>query len=75
MKVKFSRELMECTEMVCGRRRVGGEVRKGSEWWCEVVRLAVAEKRDAHEEWLQWKAEASCERYKKRRNFHENKMF
>ena len=36
-----------CTE-VCCMRRVGGEVRKGSEWWCEAVRLAVAEKGHAH---------------------------
>ena len=36
---------MECTNDVCGMRRVGGQRRKGSEWWNEVGR-AVAEKRE-----------------------------
>ena len=42
----------ECTNDVCGMRRVGGQRRKSSEWWNEVGR-AVAEKRRAFEEWLQ----------------------
>ena len=29
-------------------RKVGGGVRKGSEWFCEAVRVAVAEKWYAH---------------------------
>ena len=28
---------MECTNDVCGMRRVGGQRRKGSEWWNEEV--------------------------------------
>ena len=33
-------------------RRVGGQRRKGSEWWDEEVGEAVAEKKTAFEEWL-----------------------
>ena len=39
--------VMECTNDVCGMRRVGGQRRKGSEWWNEEVGWAVAEKRRA----------------------------
>ena len=41
---------MECTNDVCGMRRVGGQRIKGSEWWKEEVGGAVAEKRRAFEE-------------------------
>ena len=44
---------MECTNDVCGIRCVGGQRRKGSEWWNEEVGRAVGEKRRAFEEWLQ----------------------
>ena len=44
---------MECTNEVCGMRRVGEQRRKGSEWWNEEVGRAVAEKRRAFEDWLQ----------------------
>ena len=40
----FKEEVLKCAEEVCGRRRVGGSRRKGSEWWNEEVSLAVAEK-------------------------------
>ena len=40
-------------------RKVGGGVRKGSEWWCEGVRLAVTKKRHVHGVWLQKKDEVS----------------
>ena len=40
---------MECANDVCGMRRVGGQSRKGSEWWNEEVGRAVAEKRRALE--------------------------
>ena len=43
---------MECINDVCGMRRVGGQSRKGSEWWNEEVGRAVAEKRRTFEEWL-----------------------
>ena len=39
----FKSAELGCIEKVYGTRRVGGGVRKGSEWWCEDVR-AVAEK-------------------------------
>ena len=42
-----------CTNDVCGIRRVGGQQRKGSEWWNEEVGRAAAEKRRAFEESLQ----------------------
>ena len=50
---KFRDIVMECTNDVCGMRRVGWQGRKGSEWWNEEVGRAVAEKRGAFEEWLQ----------------------
>ena len=53
--VLFRDIVMVCTKYVCGTRRVGGQRRKGSEWWNEEVGRAVAEKRRAFEEWLQRK--------------------
>ena len=41
---KFRDIVKECTNEVCGMRRVGGQRRKGSELWSEEVGLAVAEK-------------------------------
>ena len=38
---------------VCGKRFVGGCMRKGSEWWNEGVNMKVEEKKMAFEEWLQ----------------------
>ena len=38
---------MECTNDVCGMRCVGGQRRKGSEWWNEEVGRTVTEKRRA----------------------------
>ena len=34
---KFKDTVMECINDVCGMRRVGGQRRKGSEWWNEEV--------------------------------------
>ena len=42
---KFRDIVMECTNDICGMKRVGGQRRKGSEWWNEEVGRAVAEKR------------------------------
>ena len=42
---KFRDMVMECTNDVCGMRRVRGQQRKWSEWWNEEVGRAVAEKR------------------------------
>ena len=44
------RKVWRCSEVVCGMRQVGGQKRKGSEWWCEEVGMAVAEIRRAIEE-------------------------
>ena len=43
---KFRDMVMECTNDVCGMRRVGGQKRMGSEWWNEEVDRAVAEKKE-----------------------------
>ena len=61
---KFKKSVVKCAEKVCGMRKVGGGVRKGSEWWCEEVKVAVEEKKRAHGVWLQKKSEVSYERYK-----------
>ena len=50
---KFRDIVMECTNDVCGMRRLGGQRREGSEWFNEEVGRAVAEKRRSSEEWLQ----------------------
>ena len=42
---KFRNIVMECTKDVCGMRRVGGQRRKGREWWNEEVCRAVPENR------------------------------
>ncbi len=57
------RAVVGCAEEVCGMRRVGGRMRKGSEWWYEEVSVAVSEKRHAYEVWLQRKDEEAYERY------------
>jgi len=64
----FKSTMVGCAEEVCGVRRCGGGVRKGSEWWCEEVSVVIAEKRRAYEVWLQRKDEVSYERYKEKRN-------
>ena len=38
---------------VCGKRFVGGCMRRGSEWWNDGVKIKVEEKKRAFEEWLQ----------------------
>ena len=58
---------MEYTNDVCGMRRVGGQRRKGSEWWNEEVGKAVAEKRRAFEEWLQIRDRVTSDRYRAQR--------
>ena len=63
---KFRDIVMECTNDVCGMRRVGGQRRKGSEWWNEEVGRAVAEKRRAFEE-HQRRDRVSYDRYRAQR--------
>ena len=50
---KFRDIVMECTNDVCGMRRVGGQRGKGSERWNEALGRPVAKKRRAFDEWLQ----------------------
>ena len=61
---KFRDIVMECTNDVCGMRCVGGQRRKGSEWWNEEAGRAVAEKRRAFEEWLLRRDMAIYDRYR-----------
>ena len=56
--------LVENASVVCGKRSVGGGIRKGSEWWNEEIKLKVEEKKKTNEEWLQCKSIEKYERYK-----------
>ena len=51
---------------VCGKRYVGGCMRRGSEWWNEGVKMKVEEKTRAFEEWLQCNSVEKHERYRKK---------
>ena len=64
---KFRDIVMECTNDVCGMRRVVGQRRKGSEWWNEEVGRAVVEKRRAFEEWLQRRDIVTYDKYRAQR--------
>ena len=64
---KFRDIVMECTNDVCGMRRVGGQRRKEIEWWNEEVGRAVAEKRRAFDEWLQRRDRVTYNRYRAQR--------
>ena len=48
-------------------RRIGGQRRKGSEWWNDEVGRAVAENRRAFEEWLQRRDRVTYDRYQAQR--------
>ena len=63
----FKDSVMGCANDVCGKRIVGGGIRKGSEWWNERVKMKVEEKKRAYEEWLQCKNDESYERYKEKK--------
>ena len=52
---------------VCGVRHVGGCRRKGCEWWNDEVKLAVAQKRRAFEEWLQATSVVAYDNYREKR--------
>ena len=64
---KFRDMVMKCINDVCGMRRVGGQRRKGSEWWNEEVGRAVAEMRRAFKEWLQRRDRVTYDRYRAQR--------
>ena len=49
---------------VCGKRFVGGCMRRGSEWWNEGVKMKMEEKKRAFEEWLQCNSTEKYERYR-----------
>ena len=63
----FKDSVMECATDVCGKRIVGGGIRKGSEWWNERVKRKVEEKKRAYIEWLQCGNSESYERYKEKK--------
>ena len=52
--------------VVCGKRFVGGCMRRGSEWWNEGVKMKVEEKKRAFEEWLQCNSVEKYERYREK---------
>ena len=60
--------LLEGGGEVCGFRKVGCGMRKGSEWWNDRVKKAVEEKKKAYEEWMQKKGRRLWEVYKEKRN-------
>ena len=51
---------------VCGKRFVGGCMRKGSEWWNEGVKMKMEEKKRAFGEWLQCNSMEKYERYREK---------
>ena len=51
---------------VCGKRYIGGCIRRGSEWWNDGVKKKVEEKKKAYEEWLQYGSREKYQRYKAR---------
>ena len=67
MYEKFRDIVMKCSNDVCGMRRVGGQRRKGSEWWNEEVGGVVAEKRRHFYEWLQRRDRVTYDRYRAQR--------
>ena len=52
---------------VCGKRFVGGCMRRGSEWWNEGVKMKVEEEKRAFEEWLQCNSMEKYERYREKK--------
>ena len=56
--------LLESASEVCGKRFVGGGIRKGSEWWNEEVKVVVEEKKRAYEEWLQCRTREKYDIYR-----------
>ena len=58
--------LVGCASDVCGKRFVGGCMRRGSEWWNEGVKMKVEEKKRAFEEWLQCNSVEKYERYREK---------
>ena len=60
------RSLVGYASDVCGKRFVGGCMRRGSEWWNEEVKMKVEEKKRAFEEWLQCNSVEKYERYREK---------
>ena len=58
---------------VCGKRFVGGCMRRGSEWWNEGVKMRVEEKKRVYEEWLQCNSMEKYERYREKNVVEEAK--
>ena len=51
---------------VCGKRFVGGCMRRGSEYWNEGVKMKVEEKKRVFEEWLHCNSMEKYERYREK---------
>ena len=63
----FKDSTVGCAKEVCGRRTVGGGIRKGSEWWNDDVSAMVKEKKEAYEKWLQRNSNENYEKYKEKK--------
>ena len=63
----FKDTLLSTASDVCGKKRMGGFMRKGSEWWDDEVKIVVEEKRRAFEEWLDNRDARTYERYREKR--------
>ncbi|WP_435325960.1 hypothetical protein, partial [Klebsiella pneumoniae] len=64
MNEKFVEGICAACEEVCGvrRRRKGVQ---GTAWWCDEVRVAVAQKKKAYEEWMRSRGQGEIERQKR----------
>ena len=60
----FKERILRCARDVCGMKKVGGERRRGSEWWSDEMKRLVDEKRRAFEGWLRNDCDQTRERYK-----------
>ena len=70
----FKERVTECAKMVCETRRMGGNRRKGSEWWDDEVKKAVEEKKRAFKDWLQSRTREAYERYKEKRRETKHRL-
>ena len=64
---RFKETVVKSATEVCGKKLVGGGIRKGSEWWNEGVKKKVQEKKQAFEEWLQCNSAENYENYKQKK--------
>ena len=61
---EFRDAVLKCATEVCGCRRLGQGIRKGSECWNDKVKVAVLQKRNVFENWLQQRSEQAFDGYR-----------